>query len=115
MAAKQIVRVAVRVVTLIAIIAMMLMLLGGCGFVADGPFGWVYTDTTMPVSMGPAQSGSKVGMSCIHSFLGAISMGNASIESAMKNAGIKSVYTVNKINTNIFGTYTRQCTVVAGE
>jgi hypothetical protein len=115
MAVKQIVRVATRVAALIAIVAMMLMFLAGCGFVADGPFGWVYTDTTMPVSMGSAQSASKVGMSCIHSFLGAVSIGNASIESAMKNAGIKSVYTVNKESLSVFGTYTRQCTLVAGE
>ncbi|WP_420264649.1 TRL-like family protein [Candidatus Magnetominusculus dajiuhuensis] len=105
----------VRVVTLIAIIAMMLLLLAGCGFVADGPVGWVYTDTTMPVSMGTAQNGTKAGRGCIHSFFGAISIGNGSIETAMKDGGIKNVYTVNKENLSIFGTYTRQCTLVSGE
>ncbi|MBF0557099.1 MAG: hypothetical protein HQK96_21505 [Nitrospirae bacterium] len=105
----------VRMVTLIAIIAMMLLFLAGCGFVADGPVGWVYTDTTMPVSMGTAQSGTKAGRGCIHSFFGAISIGNGSIETAMKDGGIKNVYTVNKENLSIFGTYTRQCTLVSGE
>ncbi|KWT76856.1 TRL-like family protein [Candidatus Magnetominusculus xianensis] len=105
----------VRVLMLIAIIAMMVVSLAGCGFVADGPLGWVYTDTTMPVSMGTAQNGTKAGRGCIHSFFGAISIGNASIETAMKDGGIKTVYTVNKENLSIFGTYTRQCTLVAGE
>ncbi|MBF0459300.1 MAG: hypothetical protein HQK99_15530 [Nitrospirae bacterium] len=105
----------VRGLTLIALIAMMLVLLTSCGFVADGPVGWVYTDTTMPVSMGTAQNGTKAGRGCIHSFFGAISIGNGSIETAMKDGGIKNVYTVNKENLSIFGTYTRQCTLVSGE
>ena len=87
----------------------------GCGFVADGPFGWVYTDNKTAVYMGTAQSASKTGRACIHSFFGAIAIGDGSIETAMKEAGIKTVYTINKENLNIFGTYTRQCTLVAGE
>ncbi|MEO5355860.1 MAG: TRL-like family protein [Nitrospirae bacterium YQR-1] len=91
------------------------MLTASCGFVADGPFGWVYTDNKVPVAMGTAQTGAKAGKACIHSFLGAVAIGDASIETAMKAAGIKTVYSVNKENLNIFGTYTRQCTIVAGE
>jgi hypothetical protein len=102
-------------VMLFAVSLIVLLFVSGCGFVADGPFGWVYTDTKIPVYMGTAQSGSKLGRSCIHSFFGAVSIGDASIETSMKDAGIKNVYTINKENLNIFGTYTRQCTVVAGE
>ncbi len=88
--------------------------ISGCGFVADGPFGWVYTDTKGAIAMGNAESGDKVGKSCIHSFFGGIAVGDASIEAAMKDAGIKKVYTVNEDNLSIFGTYTRQCTLVSG-
>ncbi|QWR78789.1 TRL-like family protein [Candidatus Magnetomonas plexicatena] len=102
--------------TLVVLGLMVLMLFtASCGFVADGPFGWVYTDNKVPVAIGPALSGAKAGQACIHSFFGAVAIGDASIETAMKAAGIKTVYTINKANLNIFGTYTRQCTIVAGE
>lgn len=94
---------------------LLLLSVSACGFVADGPFGWLYTDNKSPIGMGTAASGSKNGKSCIHSFFGAISIGDGSIETAMKDAGIKNVYTLNKDNLSIFGTYTRQCTVVTGE
>jgi hypothetical protein len=91
------------------------VIIGGCGFVSDGPFGWVYTDTKLPVAVGPSESGSLEGKACIHSFLGMITIGDASIETAMKEHAIKTIYTVNKESLSIFGTYTRQCTVVTGE
>jgi predicted small lipoprotein YifL len=101
----------------VIILAVLLTLFSvtGCGFVADGPFGWAYTDSKMPVAIGPAKTGTKEGKACINSFFGAITVGDASIEAAMKAAGIKEIYTINKTNLNIFGTYTRQCTVVTGE
>ncbi|MCI4625163.1 MAG: TRL-like family protein [Candidatus Magnetoovum sp. WYHC-5] len=102
-------------VFLIIILSVMVSVVSSCGFVADGPFGWIYTDYKSPVGMGTAKSGSKEGRTCIHSFLGAISVGDASIESAMKAAGIQEIYTINKENLSIFGTYTRQCTLVAGQ
>ncbi|MBF0336577.1 MAG: hypothetical protein HQL05_01970 [Nitrospirae bacterium] len=102
-------------VALSAVLALMLMLLSSCGFVADGPFGWIYTDTKVPVYMGTAPTGSKSGRACIHSFFGAISIGDGSIETAMKDAGLKGVYTINKENLSVLGTYTRQCTLVTGD
>ncbi|MBF0342839.1 MAG: hypothetical protein HQL06_01285 [Nitrospirae bacterium] len=104
-----------RVLTLALMLMMSLMLLTSCGFVADGPFGWVYTDTKVPVYMGTAPTGSKFGRACIHSFFGAISIGDGSIETAMKDAGLRGVYTINKENLNVLGTYTRQCTLVTGD
>ena len=92
-----------------------LFLVTGCGFIADGPFGWAYTDSKMPVAVGTAKTGTKEGKACINSFFGAITVGDAGIETAMKTAGIKEIYSVNKTNLSIFGTYTRQCTVVTGE
>ncbi len=99
-------------ITLLVLIALGIT---GCGFVADGPLGWVYTDTIVPITVGKASSGAKEGKACIHSIFGAISIGDASIEAAMEDAGINEIYTVNKENLSIIGTYTRQCTVVKGE
>jgi len=87
----------------------------GCGFVADGPFGWMYTDHTVSVATGNATTGSKVGKACIRSFLGMISIGNGSIEKAMEDGGINEIFTVNIENMSILGSYTSQCTVVRGE
>ena len=86
----------------------------GCGFVADGPFGYLYTETTTSVAVGSAESGEKMGQACVTSFFGMIAFGNASIETAMTNGGIDEVYTVNKSNFSVMGLYTRQCTIVRG-
>ncbi len=102
--------------TLIVILSMLtLVSITGCGFVADGPFGWAYTNHTVSVDMGNAKTGSKVGKACIRSFFGAISVGNGSIEEAMKDGEINDIFTVNKENLSILGTYTSQCTVIRGE
>ena len=87
----------------------------GCGFIADGPFGWAYTNSKTPVTVGTAKSGSKKGKACIHSYFGLFTIGDANIETAMKMGGITEVYTIDKENLSVFGTYTRQCTVVTGE
>ncbi len=107
MAKKGVFATILSVLTLIAIT--------GCGFVADGPFGWMYTNHTVSVATGSARTGSKVGKACIRSFFGAISVGNGSIEAAMRDGEINEIRTVNKENLSILGTYTSQCTVVAGE
>jgi len=86
----------------------------GCGFVADGPFGWVYTDFKTPIAVGNAASGEKAGEACVHSYFGMITVGDASIEAAMERSGISDIHTVNRDNFSIFGTYTRQCTLVTG-
>ncbi len=100
-------------ITILAVLT--LVAITSCGFVADGPFGWVFTEHTIPIAIGNVNSYSKEGKACIHSFFGAISIGNGSIEEAVKDGKINDIYTVNKENLSILGTYTRQCTVVKGE
>lgn len=87
---------------------------GGCGFVGDGPFGWAVTNTKTPLYKGKAKSGNRAGMACVHSVLGMVTLGDGSIETAMRKAGITEVYTIDKDNFSLFGTYSRQCTVVLG-
>ncbi|MBF0472988.1 MAG: hypothetical protein HQK93_04555, partial [Nitrospirae bacterium] len=64
---------------LIVFALLSVVLIGGCGFVSDGPFGWVYTDTKLPVAVGPAETGTLEGKACVHSFLGMITIGDGSI------------------------------------
>ena len=99
-----------------AVFALILIaVVSGCGFVAEGPFGWAYTNDKIPVAVGTAPSVSKVGKSCIQSFFGMTSIGDASIEAAMRSAGITKIFAVDMENLSVFGTYTRACTVVSGE
>jgi hypothetical protein len=98
-----------------ALMALMAVGATGCGFVADGPFGWGYTSSKTAISTGSAKTGSKRGTACVTGFFGFTSMGDGSIGAAMKNGGIKEIFSVDKDNLSIFGTYTKQCTIVTGE
>jgi len=104
-----------RTLVAAAVLAVLAVGTSGCGFVADGPFGWGYTASKTAVSIGTAKTGSKKGTACVTSFFGLTSIGDASIGTAMKNGSIKEVFTVDKDNLSVFGTYTKQCTVVSGE
>jgi len=100
---------------ILAILALVfLTTASGCGFVAEGPFGWAYTNSKTPVGVGTAKSVYKVGRACIHSFFGMVSIGDASIETAMRSSGLKEIYSIDNENLSFFGTYTRVCTVVSG-
>jgi hypothetical protein len=103
-----------RILILLSVL-IALLTIAGCGFISDGPFGWVYTNHKTSVAIGPAQNIKKEGRACIHSFFGMISVGDATIDTARKSAGIKKIATVDRESFSLFGTYSRQCTVVAGE
>lgn len=98
-----------------ALVVLFVLSAGGCGFVADGPFGWFVTHYRKAVAKGPSDEGHKTGYACIYAAFGAISLGDASIDTAMRNGGIKDVYSVDTENLSIMGVYTKQCTVVLGK
>ncbi|MBT8352347.1 MAG: TRL-like family protein [Deltaproteobacteria bacterium] len=80
------------------------------------PAGSIYTNISLPVTV-TANGGTatKVGISQSTSILGAVAIGDASIEAAKKNGGITKVHHVDygvKNILGIFGTYT---TTVYGE
>lgn len=102
------------VISKLILVAGFIVLMTGCGFVSDGPFGWGMTNNRTPVAKGHASSGYKEGRSCIYSFFGAVTVGDAGIEAAMRDGGIKDVFTIDSYNQSFFGTYTKQCTVIVG-
>ena len=63
----------------------------------------------------PAVASQKSGEACAQSILGVVAFGDASIETAKKNAGISKVATVDHRTTNILYLYGSYCTVVYGE
>lgn len=103
-----------RSITLVSL-SLLLLTLSSCGFIADGPFGYMYTETETPIALGSADAGEKAGEACVKSFFGMIAVGDASIETAKKNGGISEIYTINRSNFSVLGMYSKQCTIVRGK
>mgnify|MGYP003573865948 FL=1 len=89
----------------------------GC---AGGAFGgssimgsW-FTDAKLPIQANSG-SGSKEGKACANSILGIVATGDASIEAAMADGGIKDVTTVDYKVNSILGLYATLCTIVKGK
>jgi hypothetical protein len=76
--------------------------------------GGIYTDLTGPVAVGSATGASKKGEAKATSIVG-VALGDASIETAMKNGGITKVHHVDTKVKNILGVYAEYTTIVYGE
>ena len=63
----------------------------------------------------PEVNVEKSGEACAHSVLGLVAFGDASLETAKKNAGITKVATVDHRTLNVLYFYGGYCTVVYGE
>jgi hypothetical protein len=59
-------------------------------------------------------TGPKRGVSCSKNYLGAATLGDASIEAAKQSANISTVTTVDRYYHRILGFYGQLCTVVTG-
>ena len=85
----------------------------GCTIVSP-LHGGIYTDVTASVSVGTAAGASKKGEAKATSILG-VALGDASLETAMKNGGITKVHHVDSKVRNILGVYGEYITIVYGE
>ncbi|MEO5357156.1 MAG: TRL-like family protein [Nitrospirae bacterium YQR-1] len=103
-----------KLISVVIVCLLLPVVFAGCGYISDGPSGWAVNNVKMPVAKGPAISGYKEGKGCIYAAFGMISVGDASIENAMRAGAIKEVYTIDTLTQSFFGTYTRQCTIVIG-
>jgi len=64
----------------------------------------------------PTDLGNKTGSSCVKSYLGLVSFGNASVQAAAASKGIRTIKAVDYQRFSIMaGAYTRLCTIVHGE
>ena len=59
-------------------------------------------------------TGPKRGVSCSQNYLGAATLGDASVEAAKQSAGISTVTTVDRYYHRILTFYGQLCTVVTG-
>jgi len=90
------------------------LFLSGCAMVATPVNGQLFTDVKGPINVGSGYASSKTGEACASSILGAIATGDASIDTAKKNAGIKEVTTIDHHSTSVLGLYSQFCTIVKG-
>ena len=84
-----------------------------CGTV--GLVGAVYMDTTEPTAVTSNNLGTKVGQAEALSVLGVAAVGDAGIEKAAKQAGIKNVSHIDKKTFSVLGLFTKITYTVYGE
>ena len=94
-------------------IAMTLASCGSVGTVAGT--GLLYTDMAQGEMVTGNTLGSKVGTSVANSYCGLIAVGDASVQTAARSAGIKKISHVDSKKTNILGIYATHTTIVYGE
>lgn len=98
---------------LVACTAMVMM--SSCAVVSSPATGFLYTGIKAPVTATSNGVSTKVGTAQIQTILGAVAVGDASIETAAKQAGIKKIHHVDyesKSYVACYGTYT---VIVYGE
>jgi hypothetical protein len=95
-----------------------LLALPGCSSLGSGnaSSGAVYQSTAENISISGKviSRGTGTGVACSTSYLGLVSVGDASVAAAMASAGIKEPVIVDKTIQNILGLWRRTCTVVRG-
>lgn len=90
----------------------------GCAMVACPTYGLLYTEIKGPVLATDNTTeleGMKVGTAECSNILGLIAMGDASIETAAKSAGITKIYHVDSEVKNILGIFATYKLVVYGK
>lgn len=75
----------------------------------------LYTDVAHSESVTSNALGTKVGTAKVVNILGAITTGDASVQTAAKNAGIRKISHVDCKKTNILGLYATYTVFVYGE
>lgn len=91
------------------------LLLSSCAMVKSPVTGFLYTNTKAPVTATSNPIGSKKGKASVISVLGWVAVGNASIQKAAKEGGIKKISHVDEKSTNILGLFSKYTVTVYGE
>jgi hypothetical protein len=103
----------------IVIIAIGLALLvSSCAVNMNSPvMGGLYTDVKAPLKFDVSNdvSATKVGTATCKSILGAVAIGDAGVDAACKEAGIKKIHHVDYQSTNILSFYATYTILVYGE
>lgn len=73
----------------------------------------LYTDVKGAVTA-TGETGSRKGIACAQSVLGLVNTGDASIETAKQNGGLKTVASVDYETTGSYPFYGKTCLIVTG-
>ncbi|MDF3822107.1 TRL-like family protein [Leptospira sp. 96542] len=84
-----------------------------CASPGFGPKGFIYTNTKTGI-FGTGVSGSLKSESCVHSILGLVSFGNASLDTLKSQSNIKQITETNWKTFGILGIYANLCIEVLG-
>jgi len=91
------------------------VLVTGCAIAGSGVVtGQIYSGYNIGTSVGPG-AGTKTGEACVISILGAVALGDGSIEAAKQAGGITQVASVDHRSFDILGVYASVCTQVHGQ
>ncbi len=99
----------------LAFILAVMWLAAGCAAVTRAPVtGLLYSDVTYPTMATGNPAGTRVGVACEQSVLGAFATGDASIETARKNGGITLISSVDETAESYFLVWAKHCVIVRG-
>lgn len=101
--------------TIMTVACAIALALGMTSCSAIGMVGSVYTDFTVPTAVTSNALGTKVGQAEAISVLGVVAIGDAGIDKAAKQAGIKKVSHVDKKTFSVLGLFTKVTYTVYGE
>ncbi len=79
------------------------------------PLGGLYADTSSNEMVVAGAKPSKEGEACAVSYLGAVTLGDATVKKAAGEAGLSKIASVDHDFTNILGVYSKYCVRVSGE
>ena len=92
------------------------IVLSGCASGMQPVSGALFSDVKGPFDVSDLSfTPTKTGKSMAKSYVGLIGIGDASIESAMKDGGIKQVHHVDYHTTSILGLYAETTIIVYGK
>lgn len=89
--------------------------LSSCAAASSPVTGGLFSDVKAPLAVTSNSVGSKVGTSTAKSILGWVALGDASIDTAAKKAGITKISHVDYHKTNILSFFATYEVVVYGE
>jgi hypothetical protein len=97
------------------ILCTLLFAANGCASLKAPMPGLLFThnDNGLVATANPA--GNRVGEACLSSYLGLISLGDATIETARRNGGITTITSVDESTTSILFFYGKYCVTVRGK
>jgi len=104
-----------KYVRILGILAIVSFMSSGCAIVSSPVIGGIYTSVKAPVVATSNDLGSKVGTGEATSILGIVATGDASIQTAARNAGITQISHVDYEAFSVLGIFAKITVYVYGE